>query len=124
VSVTELYIDRPKDVHLKLQRNTTPRVTLKLYEDEAMETEIDVETLTFEAHFAKDHDADPALSFVDADFEKNPEVGDTNVLVIPIEQTDTEDSDVLFDVGFWEVFMTDGAGHRKRLIRGPYTMES
>ena len=120
---TDLYIDRPSDVRLVMQRNTTPKPTFAFYSDAARTTEIDVDTLTFEVYFADDPDDTASLTFLDAALDKNPEVGDTNVVRIPITQAMSIDETKLADEGFWEMFMTDASSHRRRIVKGSHVME-
>lgn len=121
---TNLYIDRPRLVNIIMQRDTTPKLDFALYEDAAHTDATDLDGLTFEASFAADHLTAPTLSFADADIERNPEDGQTNVVRIPITRALSIDTTKLAANGAWEMFMTDASGHRRRLMKGSYTMEA
>lgn len=118
-----IHIDQPAEITLIFERDTTPKLDLDLYADEAQSVPVDVADFTFEAYFKNGFDTSngsSAMTFNDGDIVKKPD-GVAHRIRIPISQVQSNDSDQLLDRGVILVYWTDGSGHRERLIRGEFT---
>lgn len=121
-----VHIDAPADVRLIIERDTTPKIDLLLYEDRNRTIPIDVSEFAFEAYFKRAIDtdnADAALSFGDGDIVKQAD-GTENKIRIPITQDQSNDPDQLLSRGVWILYWTDSDGHRTRLLKGEFEARS
>lgn len=117
-----LHIDRPDEVELIIERDTTPKLDFLIYEDEDQTVEVDVSDFSFELYLKANLDVDnddAPLKFTDADFVKQPG-SVVNLIRAPITRLQSNDDDVLLPEGVWILYWTDSSGHVERLIRGTF----
>jgi hypothetical protein len=124
-----IHWNQPQELNAIFERDTTPRVDLRFFEsvDQAGNGvgPIDVTAFAFEVYFKagfSTDNEDATLTFLDADLEKNPEAGQTNVLRIPITRANTNNDAELPDSGVWIAYRTDVDANRVRIFRGTVTM--
>lgn len=114
-----IHIDEPAEFDLIIERDTTPKLDFEIYEDEDATVEVDVDDVTFEAYikakFETDND-EAAITWLDGDVVRKPGGAD-NVVRFPITLAQSNNATQLLDQGVLVVYMTDGAGHRERIVK-------